>query len=54
MKTFKELKADGLKISAMSENGAFKVTSYIGKRGRKRVYGYFDHVLNRYEEKKIY
>ncbi len=53
MKTWAQFAAEGLKITASSSDGAFKITSYIGTRNKRRVYGYFNHVQNRYEETKI-
>ena len=50
MKQVKALTADGLKLKAMSQNGNGEVTSYIAIRRGRRVYGRYDHKLNRYIE----
>jgi len=50
MKQVKALTADGLKLKAMSQNGNGEVASYIAIRRGRRVYGRYDHKLNRYIE----
>jgi hypothetical protein len=50
MKKFNEIQG---KILAHSSNGAFEICSYIVKRHGKRIYGFFDHVLQKYIEKPI-
>ena len=48
MKTVKELITDGYKLLAYSSDGAFNVTSFIAIYAKHKVYGFFDHKLNRY------
>jgi hypothetical protein len=50
MKTVEELKDDGLDLLAYSSDGAFKVTSYIALRGKRRVYGAYHHQIAKYIE----
>lgn len=52
MKTYLQLQASGLDLVAHSSNGAFQVTSYIAKRNKQRVYGYYDHTKQAYVEEK--
>ncbi len=56
LKTLEELKADGLDFSAYSSggsNGRFTITSYIAKRGRRKVYGSYNYQTGKYDEKSI-
>ena len=50
MKTAQQITADGVKLKAMSQDGNGHVTSYIGIRRGRRVYGRFDHTKQRYIE----
>lgn len=43
--------AIGVKLKAYSSNGSGDVTSYIGTRKGKRVYGSYDYQKGKYIEK---
>lgn len=54
MKSPSELKAEGLDITAMSsgmQDGKETVSSYIAWRGKRKVYGQYDHKTKQYIEK---
>jgi len=53
MLTGYELRQEGLNVAAVSEDGDFKVTSYIGYRYHQKIYGYFNYQKNQYIEENI-
>jgi hypothetical protein len=50
MQTLQEIQSSGIRISAVRANAHGIVSSYIGYRRGRRVYGFFDHKSGKYVE----